>query len=270
LSTMQANTGGGFQQSITDEGYFVAEFANRSLVWKTDYGCLETNLNVLNLYQSVVYGDQGGIYISGISNCATPVSSMDYCSAPPSGEFALCPPSGGTFYEDNSQGGFELFLTAFATDYTMEFATYFGGNEDEFITSITSIEDVLFLTGFTTSTQSFPVSFPQNAYEQDYNAGGTEGFIGRLNIGALVNSQEIESSADRLTLFPNPATDLLTISLPKGIKSYQREAHIYDMAGKLVMTKVLNHFEAEVSIGNLPSGLYQVRVEAFVGRFIKI
>jgi hypothetical protein len=235
-----------------------------------DYGCLETNLNVLNLFQSVVYGDQGGIYISGISDCATPVSSIDYCSAPPSGEFALCPPLGGTFYEDNSQGGFELFLTAFATDYTMEFATYFGGNEDEFITSITSIEDALFITGFTTSTQSFPVSFPQDSYEQDYIAGGTEGFIGRLSIGALVNSQEIESSAERLTLFPNPATDLLTISLPKDIKSYQREAHIYDMAGKLVMTKVLNHFETEISIGNLPSGLYQVRVEELVGRFIKI
>ena len=270
LSTMQANTGGGFQQSITDEGYFVAEFANRSLVWKTDYGCLETNLNILNLFQSVVYGAQGGIYISGISDCATPVSSMNYCSAPPSGEFALCPPSGGTFYEDNSQGGFELFLTAFATDYIMKFATYFGGNEDEFITSLASIEDVLFLTGFTTSTQSFPVSFPQDSYEQDYNAGGTEGFIGRLNIGALVNSQEIESSAERLTLFPNPATDLLTISLPKDIKSHQREAHVYDMAGKLIMTKLLNHFETEVSIGNLPSGLYQVRVEGFLGRFIKI
>jgi hypothetical protein len=38
LSTMQANTGGGFQQSITDEGYFVAEFSARSLEWKTDYG----------------------------------------------------------------------------------------------------------------------------------------------------------------------------------------------------------------------------------------
>ncbi|MCR9055409.1 MAG: T9SS type A sorting domain-containing protein, partial [bacterium] len=270
LSTMQANTGGGFQQSISGRGYFVAEFANRSLVWKTNYGCIEGSPNVLNLYQSIVYGAQGGIYISGVSDCATPVSSMDYCSAPPSGEFALCPPLGGTFYEDNSQGGFELFLTAFATDYTMEFATYFGGNEDEFITSITSIEDVLFLTGFTTSTQSFPVSFPQDSYEQDYNAGGTEGFVGRLNIGALVNSQEIESSAERLTIFPNPATDLLTISLPKDVKSHQREAYIYDMAGKLVMTKVLNHFETEVSIGNLPSGLYQVRVEEFTGRFIKI
>ncbi|NRA51710.1 MAG: T9SS type A sorting domain-containing protein, partial [Phaeodactylibacter sp.] len=127
-----------------------------------------------------------------------------------------------------------------------------------------------FLTGFTTSTQSFPVSFPQDAYEQDYNAGGTEGFIGRLSIGALVNSQEIESSADRLTLFPNPATDLLTISLPKDVKPHQREAHIYDMAGKLVMTKGLNHFETKITIGNLPSGLYQVRVEEFAGKFIKI
>jgi len=270
LGTMQANTGGGFQQSILGRGYFVAEFANRSLVWKTNYGCIGGSPNVLNLFQSVVYGAQGGIYISGISDCATPVSPMDYCGAPPSGEFALCPPSGGTFYEDNSQGGFELFLTAFATDYTMEFATYFGGNEDEFITSIASIEDVLFLTGFTNSTQNFPVSFPQDSYEQDYYAGNTDGFIGRLNIGALVNSQEIESSAQRLTLFPNPATDLLTISVPKKLKPHQREAHIYDMAGKLVMTKVLNHSKTEVAIENLPSGLYQVRVAEFVGRFIKI
>ncbi|KGE84958.1 MAG: T9SS type A sorting domain-containing protein [Phaeodactylibacter xiamenensis] len=91
-----------------------------------------------------------------------------------------------------------------------------------------------------------------------------------IDSSLLVNNILQPISIDQLTLFPNPATDLLTISLPKDIKPHQREAHIYDMAGKLVMTKVLNHFETEISIGNLPSGLYQVRVEEFTGRFIKI
>lgn len=76
---------------------------------------------------------------------------MDYCSVFFFGEFVLCLLLGGIFYEDNSQGGFELFLIVFVIDYIMEFVIYFGGNEDEFIMSIMSIEDVLFIIGFMNS-----------------------------------------------------------------------------------------------------------------------
>jgi hypothetical protein len=269
LSSVQSNTGGGYQQSISDEGYFIAEFVNRSLSWKTDYGCWDEDPNILSLSQSVTYDDDGNYYVLGRSDCSTPVSSMDYCSPPSSGEFALCPPAAGVFYEDIYQGGIDLFLAAFSSSHAIEYATYFGGNNSEFVSSVLAADDLLYFTGTTFSDQSFPLSFPVNAYEQDYNAGENDGFIARLNVGTIVSTEEAQAAVQGIQVFPNPATDLLTVRLPENLGSNALSARIYDMTGKLVGAYLVNRHESTLPISGLPTGVYQIVVENYTSRFVK-
>jgi len=269
LSSVQSNTGGGYQQSISGRGYFIAEFVNRSLSWKTDYGCWDEDPNILSLSQSVTYDDDGNYYVLGRSDCSTPVSSMDYCSPPSSGEFALCPPAAGVFYEDTYQGGIDLFLAAFSSSHAIEYATYFGGNNSEFVSSVLAADDLLYFTGTTSSDQSFPLSFPVNAYEQDYNAGENDGFIARLNVGTIVSTEEAQAAVQGIQVFPNPATDLLTVRLPENLGSNALSARIYDMTGKLVGAYLVNRHESTLPISGLPAGVYQIVVENYTSRFVK-
>jgi predicted ATP-grasp superfamily ATP-dependent carboligase len=55
-----------------------------------------------------------------------------------------------------------------------------------------------------------------------------------------------------IRLFPNPATDFITIQSDKYIKS----VHIYDYSGKLVRVIELNALQTIVSVNDLAKGFY--------------
>ena len=59
-----------------------------------------------------------------------------------------------------------------------------------------------------------------------------------------------------MSIYPNPASESITIQVDQ--ENTQIPAMIYDMAGKLVKQLVANQ---QVSIGELPNGLYLVRVQ---------
>jgi len=64
------------------------------------------------------------------------------------------------------------------------------------------------------------------------------------------------SSPSSMSIYPNPASESITIQVDQ--ENTQIPAMIYDMAGKLVKQLVANQ---QVSIGELPNGLYLVRVQ---------
>ncbi|HEY0977628.1 MAG TPA: choice-of-anchor L domain-containing protein [Flavobacteriales bacterium] len=73
------------------------------------------------------------------------------------------------------------------------------------------------------------------------------------------------SSADvveTLTVFPNPAEDVLNIVLPYGLKG-RTELEVLDPAGRVVKRQVLNGTaKAVIDLGGLPNGLYMVKAMA--------
>ncbi|MCO6492990.1 MAG: T9SS type A sorting domain-containing protein [Phaeodactylibacter sp.] len=98
LNTLPANLGGGYQQNLSERGYFIAEFANRTLNWKTDFGCIDEQININDLSQSIDYDGNGNLLIIGTTDCEMPVQSSEYCEPPTQqGLFPLCPPPGGIF-----------------------------------------------------------------------------------------------------------------------------------------------------------------------------
>jgi hypothetical protein len=73
----------------------------------------------------------------------------------------------------------------------------------------------------------------------------------------LTSILEIENW-NSLTMYPNPTTGHINISLTKNIKD--AEVVIYDMLGKEMVRKKMNGDRMEIERGSLESGVYFVRV----------
>lgn len=59
-----------------------------------------------------------------------------------------------------------------------------------------------------------------------------------------------------LTLYPNPATDRITIDCSERIN----ELSIYNLVGELVFQRQLNNNKNEIDVSNLSKGVYIIRV----------
>ena len=74
-----------------------------------------------------------------------------------------------------------------------------------------------------------------------------------------------EHDGTTLTLYPNPATDMIRIEGLEG----ENEIGIYNALGLLVKTEKMNG-DQEIAIHNLPAGLYLLRINAHqTVRFVK-
>ncbi len=69
----------------------------------------------------------------------------------------------------------------------------------------------------------------------------------------------VENQDLKVNIYPNPVSEVLTINAKKAINAYQ----IYDVNGQLLINKSnVNSSKAEVSLGNIPSGMYLLKVAA--------
>lgn len=69
---------------------------------------------------------------------------------------------------------------------------------------------------------------------------------------------EIISSADNLKVFPNPVNDILNVSSDQKIISVT----IFNTAGQLIFTKMINNKIATVDVSELISGVYMVKINS--------
>jgi hypothetical protein len=119
------------------------------------------------------------------------------------------------------------------------------------------------------SADMLNVGFDRNINSQSklfYNLSGNwinSGIDGTLMIRPVFGADNgpttavvPNSSPSSMSIYPNPASESITIQVDQ--ENTQIPAMIYDMAGKLVKQLVANQ---QVSIGELPNGLYLVRVQ---------
>ncbi len=105
--------------------------------------------------------------------------------------------------------------------------------------------------------------------------GNERDFGGQIDIGAIESSfpgtPVKDVIAENLKLSPNPATDFITIDLPKDFQG-DFVANIFDTQGKLVSTQTMSHKE-NINIQILTSGVYSIKIvndrKVYIGRFIK-
>lgn len=79
--------------------------------------------------------------------------------------------------------------------------------------------------------------------------------------GMLVNINEPEIAAHNFSVFPNPATNDVTIRFDENQQKANTTVSLLDMKGKLLYSNdVINNHEASISIRNYAPGIYLIRV----------
>ena len=90
-----------------------------------------------------------------------------------------------------------------------------------------------------------------------YGSALTDTEVTSLFNNNTLSSSNFQSNNLKLNLYPNPATDLINISLETELKSIE----IYSLLGQKVLTSDKN----QVNVSNLSKGMYMVRVEDVEG-----
>ena len=281
-STMPSNPGGGYSQSFTGGGVFIAKFKDRVHTWGTAFGCMQSASSFPILGEACVFDEHGRLFLLGHTDCS-PQDLADYCTEPSvsSNVFPVCPPSSGSsaFFQGTPsnaiyQGGGDAFIASFDGNNNLLYSTYFGGNKEDFIRDVTFDKNSrLHFIGQSSSTASFPWRFPNNpidVYEQPFLLGGDDGFIARLNMSLLVNSSDHIENDSRLLVFPNPSSESLSIRIPDTLNSRNLPYRVFDSKGALVISGVTERKELlTLRLKGLPSGVYIFALPRQSIKFVK-
>lgn len=107
--------------------------------------------------------------------------------------------------------------------------------------------DIVFSVGYTVDSVSFQ---PDSYYFSEHNAA----YIMRWNLSGETNS--IVSIAKDMTIYPNPASNLINIRLNQGMK----EVRILDITGRVAQSTSVKGTEVSVNISNLKRGIYIAQI----------
>ena len=85
----------------------------------------------------------------------------------------------------------------------------------------------------------------------------------------LTSVPKIESSIAQLKIYPNPATEEVHFDITPNLQNHRKyELKLYDMAGKLVLTKKLYPYENAISVSHLKAGIYNYRLNETWGQVV--
>lgn len=251
---------------------FITKFnTQKQIIWSTFYGGSDDDNNLSYFPEDANTGialdNNDNVYITGSSTKV--INTL--------GDIDKYTPS-NYYNQDNIGTGAtrDAFIAVFNNNNQPIWATYFGGggttyNASDIGSALTiSNNNKLYLVGATNST-TFPQQCPNTSdpYCQPAlaNAGsGTyDAFIAGFDILNISGLDNIESSNNNLSIYPNPTLGNITISCNIAIQPSNVIIQIYDNLGQLILSKNAKDFSSKFSCSlnlcNLPNGLYMVKVD---------
>jgi len=156
-----------------------------------------------------------------------------------------------------SAGDNDIFISKLDGSGNFVWAKSMGGTGNELFSSITlDASGYLYMGGvFFSPTISFGSTTLTNAGDGDI-------FIAKLDtLSNPTGNNEIENFGNSILLFPNPATNHLTIAL--GSNNKKVEVTITDITGKIIYTTTATETQKiEVNTKDFAEGVYVVRIQA--------
>lgn len=180
-----------------------------------------------------VYGidtdSQGNVYLAGMTNCA----SLNFGNGVALGMGGI----GGVYVVKYNASGQAVWAKK---------------SSSENINNVTSIdchnENEIYVAGtFTSPTISFGTQTLTKT-ESNFDL-----YIAKLNFTPL-SSEEFET--DAAAIYPNPASHFLRIQNLDAVSSYE----LFDAAGRNVARGVITPGNAQISVEQLPSGVYYIKI----------
>jgi hypothetical protein len=213
------------------------------LIWATYYGGTSADDGYC------IHSDGIGVWVTGDTYSSNfPLQSLS-----------------GAYNQGTIVGPSDAFILKFSTSGVRQWATYYGGNNQEVGNSIYSDGTSVWITGYTNSN-NFPLQNLSGAYNQGTFGGGygNDGFI--LDFTAITGikpiSNEIHSSYELYNNYPNPFNPSTRIKFDiPGHFEGQATLLVYDIRGREVAALVnekLNPgtYEVEWDGSNYSSGVY--------------
>ena len=109
------------------------------------------------------------------------------------------------------------------------------------------------------------------AIKDDYLYAGTyRGGVWKRKLSEIVSGIENNKDVNEITVWPNPASDRLFIKMPNAVST---EVNNIDLNGHVHKKNFYNSNQIDVSLGDMPSGIYLVKIisgnNVFIEKFIK-
>jgi hypothetical protein len=187
---------------------------------------------------SVTRDGKGNLYLSGIF---TETADFD--------------PGTGT-YNLTSAGGYDIFICKLDTAGNLIWANRMGGTDDDKGISclIDTIEN-LYVTGSFKGTADFD---PEGGIFNMTSFGGTDVFIDKI-FDCAVNTENKSDIGSGLSVFPNPANDIVNIRISSPQQNYSIVT-IYDIRGKLLDKLIMKSSRMQMDLSDIPAGIYILKV----------
>ena len=172
------------------------------------------------------------------------------------------------YWQPNLAGFWDDFLITLNENDTLEWATYFGGADQDYIHSISVSPQLSGNTNIVLVGGSASANYPV----QDI-PGTSDYFVGNLSGSMDITIAEFvllpgvtgikeESINENLQVYPNPSSESITVCLA-AYQNKHAEINIYDAVGKMVYRQKLNivNERNNINISSLTDGLYLMKVK---------
>lgn len=144
------------------------------------------------------------------------------------------------------------------------------GRESSF--QIASDANQVYILG---SFGSKELRFGDGYIRNDTTTGKLDGLFIKYRLDSLLTVEDKEASMDgSVTIYPNPASESITVQLEAPSHEVLMYYNLYTINGLFVNSGILHGHPAEISVRHLPAGTYIIKGatregKIYVGRFIK-
>lgn len=155
-------------------------------------------------------------------------------------------------------GGTDVLLYNLSSSGDLLWTKVIGGYDDDFLRALLPKSDGSFYAALTTYSTSVDITG---------NHGGNDVLL--VKIAATVGTKDVSDPENMLAVFPNPASEVITVTLP--LDAFPAMVSISDAKGKIVLTAANT---ARLTVSSLPVGVYWISVlttsgRLFTGKFTK-
>ncbi|UTW61921.1 T9SS type A sorting domain-containing protein [bacterium SCSIO 12741] len=237
-------------------------FEHFNPTWHTFAGCHDrtSSQGILEL------DDFGNVYLSGNTACKVPQAQYKWCQVPEGSEFPICDNhSNGTplFIQRDADGNAlnrgktDAFIMAFNPRNELFWSTWFGGSENEGVTTLKfhAENQELYLGGVTDSPdKSIPLKKPgsSSSHFQDKLNGTMGAMLATYTPVIATYITEMDGKNQPIKAWPNPTENWIHLDFDQDYTSYS----IYSTQGNVVKSGNLSAVNKALQVGELPVGQY--------------